>query len=89
VVPNVPDATTTASGSCASGWAMCAPDVGGLCCPSGWTCGSLSCASAGLSATVAVGKGGLVGNGEGCLRGGGKGVLMGVMGFAVILLWQF
>jgi progranulin len=85
VVPSVPDATTTASGSCAIGWAACAADVGGQCCPSGWTCGSLSCSSAGPSATVAVAKEQPVVNGSRRSSSSARGLIMAMIGFAIML----
>jgi hypothetical protein len=52
VVPVGPAATVNApSGSCASGWATCAPELGGNCCPSGYQCGTASCTATGASST--------------------------------------
>ncbi|KEF55985.1 uncharacterized protein A1O9_07565 [Exophiala aquamarina CBS 119918] len=34
------------TGSCARGWATCAPSVGGGCCPSGYACETATCAAA-------------------------------------------
>ncbi|KIV88313.1 hypothetical protein PV10_08008 [Exophiala mesophila] len=45
---------TLLTGSCAQGWATCEPDVGGGCCPSGYTCETATCAAA--SGGAAVGK---------------------------------
>jgi len=57
VVP-VGSAATVASpkGTCATGWATCAPSDGGNCCPSGWLCGTASCSSAGPTSTTLVQK---------------------------------
>lgn len=63
VVPYVPAATTTAVGNCANGWTGCPAEVGGLCCPSGWVCGTASCTGIAASATREVGKGQPIGAG--------------------------
>jgi progranulin len=52
---------TLPSGTCATGWATCAPSVGGGCCPSGYICGTASC-SISPQATSSLGvAGGQVG----------------------------
>ena len=56
VVPLVPAATTTAAENCAQGWTQCPASVGGLCCPSGWGCGTATCSSAAASGTSNVEK---------------------------------
>ena len=40
--------------NCAVGWYTCGGDVGGGCCPSGFNCGTASCASASASATAST-----------------------------------
>lgn len=47
---------TVLTGSCAHGWATCAPSLGGGCCPSGYACGSVSC-NAGPEVTGGEGVG--------------------------------
>lgn len=42
------------TGSCAQGWATCAPSVGGGCCPSGYACETATCAA--VSGGSDVGK---------------------------------
>ena len=50
------------TGSCATGWTTCAPNVGGGCCPSGYVCGSASCSiPPGVTSSLGVGAGGEVG----------------------------
>ncbi len=58
VVVPLGSAATVASptGTCATGWATCAPSDGGNCCPSGWQCGTASCSSAGATSTALVQK---------------------------------
>ena len=55
-VPLVPAATTTAAENCAQGWSQCPAEQGGLCCPSGWECGSVTCSSVAATETRAVDK---------------------------------
>ncbi|KAK3403075.1 hypothetical protein B0T20DRAFT_16483 [Sordaria brevicollis] len=45
VVPVTAVPTTTATGTCASGWFLCGKEAGPQpgCCPSGYACGSVSC----------------------------------------------
>lgn len=64
VVPLVPAATTTAAENCAQGWSQCPAEVGGLCCPSGWACGTASCSSAAASETRLADKAQPVGGTE-------------------------
>ncbi|KIW52125.1 hypothetical protein PV05_07790 [Exophiala xenobiotica] len=48
VAPSGSGITAPASvltGACAKGWATCAADLGGGCCPSGYQCGEVSCAA--------------------------------------------
>ena len=59
MVPLTGAATTTASGSCATGWYSCPSADGGNCCPSGWSCGSQSCTSVGPSSTQTEAQEGL------------------------------
>ena len=56
VVPLVPAATTMAAENCAQGWIQCPAEIGGLCCPSGWSCGTVSCTSAAASETRVADK---------------------------------
>jgi hypothetical protein len=50
------------TGSCATGWMTCAPDVGGGCCPSGYVCGSVSCSiPPGATSSLGIASGGEVG----------------------------
>lgn len=46
---------TALLGNCANGWATCAPDLGGGCCPSGYQCGITTCAAT-ASGGQGVGK---------------------------------
>lgn len=70
-VPLVPAATTTAAENCAQGWTQCPAEVGGLCCPSGWQCGTATCNSVAATETKAVDKAQPVVNGAGLSRGSG------------------
>lgn len=45
-------ATSGGNGNCASGWFDCASVLGGGCCPSGFSCGTVSCSSFSGVATV-------------------------------------
>lgn len=59
------------TGSCAQGWATCAPSVGGGCCPSGYACETATCAAVGGGSDV----GKLAPNsGADAVGGGGGGV---------------
>lgn len=53
-----PTTTVEASGSCATGWFLCAatPNVVNGCCPDNYACGSESCTLATAGATTAVRK---------------------------------
>lgn len=44
------------TGSCANGWATCAQDVGGGCCPNSYSCEQSSCMYASASVTLTQGK---------------------------------
>ncbi|KAI6250541.1 hypothetical protein HI914_01185 [Erysiphe necator] len=56
-VPVGTDASLTrASGSCATGWASCALNEGGGCCPSGWKCGLTNCIDEKAMATTTISK---------------------------------
>lgn len=41
----ITSAALSATGACAQGWATCAPNLGGGCCPSGYACESATCAA--------------------------------------------
>lgn len=57
VVPVGSAATVNSpTGTCASGWATCAPSDGGNCCPSGWQCGVASCSSISPTSTSVAQK---------------------------------
>ncbi|KAF7874174.1 hypothetical protein EAF04_002846 [Stromatinia cepivora] len=43
---------TSATGTCATGWTICAASLGGDCCPSGWACGTASCESVQVQASA-------------------------------------
>lgn len=80
VVPLVPAATTTAAGNCAQGWSQCPAEVGGLCCPSGWSCGTASCSSAAPSETRLADKAQPVAAGAERLAGWSLGLICLVVG---------
>ncbi|RKF54959.1 putative gpi anchored protein [Erysiphe neolycopersici] len=60
VTIQIPVATETATeksmGSCATGWASCAVNEGGGCCPSGWKCGLTNCLDEKAKATTTINK---------------------------------
>jgi hypothetical protein len=84
VVPLTGAATTTASGTCATGWYSCAPTDGGSCCPSGWACGGQSCTSVGPTSTQTEAQEGLSFGGAG--RPGLSLELVGLICFMISLL---
>lgn len=47
-------ASFTASGSCPTGWDLCASSFGGGCCPSGFACGTASCSATGSGTGTGV-----------------------------------
>lgn len=86
VVPLVPAATTTAAESCAQGWSQCPAEVGGLCCPSGWSCGTASCSSAAASETRLADKAQPVVGGAERLAGWSLGLLCALVGATMLVL---